>query len=743
MNKRIKIKKIHIGFIICFLVIVQLIIYSEKTEITAETGDYYKPIQINSLTLIDNITINSDGDFTTYATSGDGSETTPYVIENYNVTTTDTRGISIKQTTAHFIIKNCFVDADNEGIYLSYVDPFTAKIMNNTIVNNGIRGIQIMWTVGCIVDNNTFLKNGQAIYTREAHNATISNNEIRECSSNRPVFIFNSQYCIINGNEIYGTNQDDCIGLRAAFNSEITNNNIYNGGMYVEEYDIEDYLLYNFENNYVNSKPHGFFKGQNSIVIDQNIYGQLFVFGCSDVLIANQNIVDVNYGIKMVGTNNAEIQDCSFEDNEEGMDIQKSNYTFIHDNEFYNNVRGLELEDTFYIEIANNLFQNNEGRGISASASEMNYVLETNITGNIFRNNGWGIELYTQHFIRIINNIFENNDGTALSIDESDNAIISNNVFVNNSIGIEASNLFNCTINYNKFYDNLEIGTYLDDADNSTIKYNIFLNNAKIIDDLNYAITIYYSSENNTIHHNIFFNNSITHSSQVRDEGENNRWYDDSINEGNYWDDWSGIGSYYIFSEGDPIFDHYPLNDTDKDRIDDLEEIFDYGTDPFDDDSDNDNLIDGDEIIDYETDPLDDDSDNDNLIDGDEVNIYGTDPLDDDSDDDGMDDFWEISYGTNALVNDSAEDPDKDKLTNLEEYIYGTDPFNEDTDGDGYSDGREVKKGTDPLNSSDYPKFPTTALALGLTIPVITVGGGIGAFFYLKKKGKLKFLIKK
>ncbi|NPD87317.1 MAG: hypothetical protein HGN29_01255 [Asgard group archaeon] len=743
MNKRIKIKKMHIGFIICFLIILQLNIYSEKTDIIAETGNYHIPIQIKSLVSIDNITINSDSDFTTYATSGNGSEINPYIIENYNVTTTDSRGISIRQTNEHFILRNCYVDADNDGIYFSYVGPFTAKIVNNTIVNNGNRAIQLMWIEGCIIDNNTMQKNNEAIYTREAHNTTISNNEIRECTSNRPVFIFNSNNCKIDNNKIYGTKQDDCIGLRSALNSEITNNRIYNGGMYIEEYSIDDYLLYNFENNYVNDKLHGFFKGQNSIIIDQSIYGQLFIFDCSDIKITNQNIEQVNYAMKIVGSNSAEIQNCYLAQNEEGIDIQKSNYTFIHDNGFYNNVRGLELEDTFYIEIADNIFQNNENTGISASSSEMNYVLEANITGNTFRNNRWGIELYTQHCIQVMNNSFEDNSETALVIDESDNAIISNNVFFNNSIGIDASDLSNCTINYNKFYDNLEIGIYFEDADNSTIRYNIFLNNAKIIDDLNYAITLDYLSEYNKIDHNIFFNNSITLSSQARDEGTENTWYDAFLLEGNYWDDWNGVGSYYIYSEGDPIFDHYPSSDTDKDRIDDLEEIFDYGTDPFYNDTDDDKLLDGEEIIDYGTDPLDDDSDDDNLIDGDEVNIHGTDPLDNDSDDDGMNDFWEVFYGTDALVNDSAEDPDKDDLTNLEEFTYGTDPFNEDTDGDGYSDGKEIKKGTDPLNSSSYPKFPATALALGLTIPVIVLGGGTGAFFYLNKKGKLKFLIKK
>jgi 5-hydroxyisourate hydrolase-like protein (transthyretin family) len=57
----------------------------------------------------------------------------------------------------------------------------------------------------------------------------------------------------------------------------------------------------------------------------------------------------------------------------------------------------------------------------------------------------------------------------------------------------------------------------------------------------------------------------------------------------------------------------------------------------------------------------------------------------------GIPDSWAIAHGLNP--NDPtmpAQDPDRDGLTNLEEFQQGTDPNNKDTDGDGLSDGDEV-----------------------------------------------------
>jgi hypothetical protein len=94
--------------------------------------------------------------------------------------------------------------------------------------------------------------------------------------------------------------------------------------------------------------------------------------------------------------------------------------------------------------------------------------------------------------------------------------------------------------------------------------------------------------------------------------------------------------------------------DPDKDRLSNLYEYF------------------------YSTNPWLSDTDDDGLSDRDEVYVYLTSPREQDTDEDAIPDGWEVKHGLNPLLKDSLEDPDEDRLTNLQEYYRNNDPHSWD-----------------------------------------------------------------
>jgi hypothetical protein len=82
------------------------------------------------------------------------------------------------------------------------------------------------------------------------------------------------------------------------------------------------------------------------------------------------------------------------------------------------------------------------------------------------------------------------------------------------------------------------------------------------------------------------------------------------------------------------------------------------------------------------------------------------DPHTEDSDANNIEDSWTQRYfghptGMGQDSSRAGDDPDRDGLSNLQEFQLGTDPLNADTEGDGMSDSWEVANGLNPNDPAD------------------------------------------
>ncbi len=124
-------------------------------------------------------------------------------------------------------------------------------------------------------------------------------------------------------------------------------------------------------------------------------------------------------------------------------------------------------------------------------------------------------------------------------------------------MGIKLESCSHSLIKQNILINNY-YGIYFDYCDDSNFVYN------KINDSYRHAITLY-SSTNCFLHHNSMYNNNWSGDfvyvlSQAHCGSSDNYWYDPLLNEGNFWDDYSGSGEYRIDGYGRAI-DPYPLDE--------------------------------------------------------------------------------------------------------------------------------------------------------------------------------------
>jgi parallel beta-helix repeat protein len=243
-------------------------------QITPVNGDLINP---SVLSAHSPIYISGNSEFTTAngVVSGSGSQSNPYIIENWSINASSSYGIRIYSTTAYFIIRNCFIyygNYSNYGIYLYNVK--NGKVENNrirtcdygiylyesddnVISNNSIRknydyGLVLYYSDNNIVDNNTCSFNTYSgiIITYADYNI-ISNNT---CSNNRDsgIYIteseyntfFNNKFTLNDDHGIYITSYSNYNNL---LNNIVTSNNY--SGIYVRY--TSDNLIYNnyFNNN--------------------------------------------------------------------------------------------------------------------------------------------------------------------------------------------------------------------------------------------------------------------------------------------------------------------------------------------------------------------------------------------------------------------------------------------------------------------------------------------------------------
>ena len=529
------------SIVVCLLIFLSGIIQTQSNFLN-ENNHFSIQESSTNFTAHESIMITQDVNFTDYAFPGNGSSVNPYIIENYNITTNDVIGINVEFTTKHFVIRNCYINASQRGINIEEVTVGTAKIVNNTCIDNYFSGIRIYFSPLITIINNTCRGNRYGIHVQYSSGVTIENNTCTDiydgirleysigaflannncqysgvgimvwhsalveltnntCNYNKAcgIHLISSTGAILTNNSC-NYNENHGIDLSSSSGATLSNNKLLNCGFAIDKYSIDLYLTH----NYVNNKILGFFVNLNKANFSEPLYGQLILINCTETVVSNQEFSNIYSGLTLNSCKDSLVIDNTFSDNAHGIIAHNSEEIFIINNTCNNNhFSGIYIYYSSKVRIESNTCMKNWYSGIYLS-----YCKEITIESNTCMKNWfYGIYLYYCKEITISQNSCENN-----------------------TLGIELAFSESCLLTYNLLKENWE--------------YGIFIR----------------VGSNNTIHHNSFIDNNLNGTSQAFDSGENNAWWDVNTKRGNHWSGWKKEVPYLIDGSANST-DPYPLNE--------------------------------------------------------------------------------------------------------------------------------------------------------------------------------------
>ncbi|KXB06999.1 hypothetical protein AKJ54_00870, partial [candidate division MSBL1 archaeon SCGC-AAA382K21] len=337
-----------------------------------------------------------------------GTENDPYIIENLSIDASSTRGLWIRYTDAHFIVRNCLIEngsSDSDGIYLK--DLKNGRIENCTLRSN-LNGIHLYYSSKTRISGNSCSgSDSHGVYLYQSDNNFIDNNSLVN-ENIYGIYLDRSSKNVISQNSSFN-NKAHGIYLNRSDNNSIENNisennSFYGIALYVDS-DNNSLVSNSCYANKIgirirNSSDNNTLIGNKCL---NNIYGVRIVSSL-DVTMKNQAISNSQYNFGVAGskvshfvhdideTNLIEGRPIRYLVDNEGGSIDNSlrvgylalvrcENIRIEDLTLERNDQGILLASSQNIVIQNCELENNNF-GLYAFSSDNNHIYHSNFINN-------------------------------------------------------------------------------------------------------------------------------------------------------------------------------------------------------------------------------------------------------------------------------------------------------------------------------------------------------------------------
>ena len=327
------------------------------------------------------IWIDSNDDFLNFSSSGTGTSFDPYIIENQHFMSNQTTLVEIRNSDAHFEIRNSVFDGLNGSNNLIYLDDVNnGRILNNTICNTANNAI---WIQG------------------RSNNTKVSGNNIYDCG--RGIRLIGSgSNNIVSENRIYNLVAAHGSGITVdyeAYSNTITGNIIFGSWTY-------------------NNRMHGIVVGQSA---NQNIFSVNTIYNCS----YNGFYIATSAHHNTYSENN--ISHCG------GYGIftwQGTHNDTFSNNIIYNTSTGIALDNSSDNLLIGNVISDSSTDGIAMSTSSNNNTLTRNAISDASDN---GISLSSSNNNTLLLNVISDCTTYGVNLVYSNKCLVTRNNFVNNN----------------------------------------------------------------------------------------------------------------------------------------------------------------------------------------------------------------------------------------------------------------------------------------------------------------------
>ena len=530
------------------------------TKISTPSYDSHDPIVILNDTAFDEMASLESWD-------GDGSPGTPFIIDNYNITS-DGMCIDIRNTIRAFEIRNCYLSSisglGGAGIYINnvtqaaIVDTFVltkywsidivntpAPYIENCTIHDGYTIYLYKCTGATITECDIYDNTGNGVYLDACNSSLISNNEIFD-NGGQGLLVESSDFLTITTNT-FAKNGDEGISLEVCNNATIHDNDIWEndfpgsqGGIYIIN---GHYNLIDVNRIWNNSNTGIYTDNSNNIqIIDNQIYNHsrlgIYTYESHHSNMTGNDIWGNGWGLDPYAS---------------GIYVDFSNDSLIENNQIWNNTyTGIYIDDSEHVEISSNHIFNNTDYGIH---------------GEVITNN---------QYLTIQENVIHDNGISGMYLEGYDDSIIAHNQIYNHSDrGIDFFGNRNEVVG-NEVY-NCETGIGSFESHNNTFSENVVY----LCLDGMYIVNIGSNITDNIVYDNeygIYMDNSGNCSIYGNDIGWNTMnayerftfpdmplsWYNNLTKVGNWWHNYNYTGFYNITTEsGIDSQDLFPMKSLD------------------------------------------------------------------------------------------------------------------------------------------------------------------------------------